>query len=102
MTSQEGANFQIACQTIELAQATYDHIIELDLADSTNGSRDLKVDVLIGGDYYWKFIIGEIKRGPCGPIAVDTILGWVLSGPCDGANNSAAASVKGPSIKYVR
>ena len=24
---------------------------------------------------------GEVRRGTCGPIAINTILGWVLSGP---------------------
>ena len=57
----------ISCQTIELAQVTYEHIINLELADSTNGSRDLKIDVLIGGDLYWKFITGQVIRGQSGP-----------------------------------
>jgi hypothetical protein len=43
---------------------------------------DVEVDILIGADYYWKFITGTTKRGAKpGPVAVLTRLGWVLSGP---------------------
>ena len=70
----------ISCQEIELAQATYEHLVELKLADSTNGSSESEIDVLIGGDSYWCFMTGEMKRGRDGPVALKTILGWVLSG----------------------
>ena len=73
----------ISCQTIDLAQATYEHIIDLELADSTYGSRVLKIDILIGGDFYWKFVTGGIVRGESGPVAINTTLGWLLSGSCD-------------------
>ena len=73
----------IAYQTMELAQATYEHMIELDLADRTDGHSELKIDVLIGADFYWKFITGETIRCKGGPVALNTVLGWVLSGPLD-------------------
>ena len=73
----------IAYQTIELAQATYEHMIKLDLADRTDGHSELKIDVLIGADFYWKFITGETIRCKGGPVALNTVLGWVLSGPLD-------------------
>ena len=73
----------IAYQTIELAQATNEHMIELDLADRTDGHSELKIDVLIGADIYWKFITGETIRGKGGPVALNTVLGWVLSGTLD-------------------
>ena len=38
------------------------------------------MDILIGSDYYWEFITGEILRGNSGPVAINTKLGWVLSG----------------------
>ena len=37
--------------------------------------------MLIGSDYYWKFVPGESIRGWKGPVAVGTTLGWVLPGP---------------------
>ena len=73
----------IAYQMIELAQITYKHVIELELADRTDGLHELKIDVLIGADFYWKFITGEIIRNTTGPVALNTVLGWVLSGSLD-------------------
>ena len=42
----------------------------------------VSVDVLIGADYYWSFFTGNIIKGdPYGPVALETNLGWVSSGP---------------------
>ena len=48
------------------------------------------VDILIGADYYWHFVSGNIKRGNSGPVAVETILGRVLSGTYEFKNNISA------------
>ena len=45
-------------------------------------SEDLEVDVLIGADYLWLWRKDCIRRGKPGkPVAIDTVLGWVVSGP---------------------
>ena len=49
----------ISDQALELAQATYEHLINLKLADSTDGEATLKLDVLIGGEEYWVFCSKE-------------------------------------------
>jgi hypothetical protein len=42
----------------------------------------LEIDVLIGADYLWQFQTSVARRGrPEDPVAVETELGWVLSGP---------------------
>ncbi len=41
----------------------------------------MEVDLLVGSDYYWELATGRICRGNDGPVAVETKLGWVLSGP---------------------
>ena len=48
------------------------------------------MDMLIGSDFYWEFVTGEIICGQSGLVAVRTILGWVLSGPAgmSGQRNS--------------
>ena len=43
----------------------------------------MKVDMLIGSDIYWDLVTGETIRGQSGPVAVNTRLGWVLSGPAE-------------------
>ena len=74
----------ISNQSIKVALEEYPHLRGLNLADtpSMSNSSDVEVDILIGADYYWKFITGTTKRGAKpGPVAVLTKLGWVLSGP---------------------
>ena len=44
----------------------------------SDGTSSLEV---IGSDYYWSLVTGEVCRGNSGPIAIHTKLGWVLSGP---------------------
>ena len=58
----------------------YPYLQGLQFACGTSDS--VSVDVLIGADYYWSFFTGNIiKRDPSGPVALETKLGWVLSGP---------------------
>jgi len=43
---------------------------------------DEEIGLLIGADYLWEFQTGKTKRGkPGDPVAIETRLGWVLSGP---------------------
>ena len=39
------------------------------------------MDILIGSDHYWDFVTGKLRRPANGPVAIETKLGWVLSGP---------------------
>ena len=43
----------------------------------------MRLEKLVGSDSYWNIVTGEILRGDNGPIAVNTRLGWVLSGPAE-------------------
>ena len=60
----------------------YEHIKNLFLSDFAD-DPDMSIDILIGGDYYWSFMSGKIIRGENGetPVALQTRIGWVLSGP---------------------
>ena len=73
--------FPVICSPLPAKVCTsYAHLDGLELADepcSSGGS----IDLLIGSDYYWNFVTGETKRGEEGPIAVNSKLGWLLSGP---------------------
>ena len=55
--------------------------MRLEIADFSSFSSTLPVDVLIGLDYYWELVTGNVSRGSSGPTAIHTKLGWVLSGP---------------------
>lgn len=39
------------------------------------------IGLKIGSDLYWGLLTGKTRHGKGGPVAVDTKLGWVLSGP---------------------
>ena len=55
------------------------HLHNLKLADSGSGTLD--IDILVGNDHYWDIVTGEIIRSSSGPTAVNSKLGWILSGP---------------------
>ena len=55
-----------------------------DFVEEDELNVDRNVDILIGADFYWRFITGRILQGKKpGPVAMETKLGWVLSGPTD-------------------
>ena len=53
----------------------------------------LTIEVLIGSDYYWSIATGQVKRGQNGPTAIETRLGWVLSGPVNGLLQEKSALI---------
>lgn len=71
----------LTCQPISFCRDNFKHLSGLPLADPSDGDEQLQVDILIGSDQYWSLLTGNTKRGKCGPVGVETELGWVLSGP---------------------
>lgn len=51
----------------------------------------MEVNLLIGSDYYWQLVTGEIRRGEDGPVALHTRFGWVLSSPTAAASQETSA-----------
>ena len=68
-------------QLTAVSTGTYEHLSGLRLADNPGIGSAGEVEFLIGSDHYWELATGRVSRGSCGPIAVETKLGWVLSGP---------------------
>ena len=67
-------------QRIGIVKEEHSFLQGLDLADK--GKGDSNIDVLIGADYYWDIVEGEIKRENNERlIALKSKLGWLLSGP---------------------
>jgi hypothetical protein len=48
----------------------------LDLADDIEETSPHEIDVLVGSDFYWDLITGQIRRGSTGPVAIHTRIGW--------------------------
>ena len=69
---------------IQKVQSEYKHLKGLWFSDISEREH-LEIDILIGADYLWEFQIGTIIRGELGElVAVETNLGYVLSGPLKG------------------
>ena len=60
----------------------YPHLQGLDFADASvvDGSQQ-NIDILIGSDFHFEILTGEVARGDSGPVAVNSKFGWVVSGP---------------------
>ncbi|XP_024890929.1 uncharacterized protein LOC112466832 [Temnothorax curvispinosus] len=59
----------------------WSHVADLALADPDPTNSD-SIDVIIGTDLYGDLLLDGIRKGSRGqPLAQNTVLGWVLSGP---------------------
>ena len=73
----------VICSNIH-REAVSNHVLEfsylqgIDLAEDYSSTSDDTIDVLIGLDFYWSFVTGKTRRKPNKPIAVESILGWML------------------------
>ena len=66
----------LTSQPIDLCKESSRHLADNELADSDRQDDDRKeVDLLIGSDYYWLFLIGEMRRTGDGPVAINTKFG---------------------------
>ena len=63
------------------------YLQKLPLAHPVTGDENFKISILIGADYYWHFIQDNIVRGD-GPTAVQSHLGYILSGPLHCTTNN--------------
>ena len=45
-----------------------------------NNHKDICIDLLIGADFYRRFVTGNIKSGKTGHVGTQTTLRWVLNG----------------------
>ncbi|KAK3723592.1 hypothetical protein QZH41_001078, partial [Actinostola sp. cb2023] len=68
------------------------HLKNLNFADSYP-RESVEVDVLIGADFYYSFATGNCKRGnsPTSPTAVESNLGWILTGPVENTSKSTTS-----------
>ena len=61
----------------------YPYLQGIKLAESSEESEDMEIDLSVGGDHVWKFLLNEVIRGENdleGPVATNTRVGWVLNG----------------------
>jgi len=72
--------------------ASWSHLDNLQLADPDFASPR-PIDMILGADGYGSLLLGEIKRGPLNaPVAQQTSLGWIVSGPVNTQTTSLRSS----------
>ncbi|CAB4032858.1 uncharacterized protein LOC113680502, partial [Paramuricea clavata] len=79
--------------TIDLS--LYPHLQELQLFDLNileGRQNDSSIDILIGADYYFDILTGEMVRGESGPVAVNSDFGWVVTGPTSDTESCSKVS----------
>ena len=86
-------SFEAICSpvTSKVSLHEHPHLLYLDRADCISGNMDSQdnIDVLIGSDYYWDIITGEVARGDDKLVAVSSKFGWPVSGPTKGDSGTA-------------
>lgn len=88
-------------QNISFARERYTHLKNLSLADGIlKSSTTFSIGILIGVDSYHDFFSGKVLKGNEGPVASETVCGWVLSGMlgdrdfCDSESHSMKCAVE--------
>ena len=77
---------------VEIAKYEYPHLKGLWFSDMSRGREEMSINVLIGVDYLWSFHKGCIIKGNLDePVAVETALGLILSGPMKSSGNKSEA-----------
>lgn len=71
---------------------SWPHIGSLQLADVTFGKPG-PIDVLLGADVYQSLLVDGVRKGQSGPVAQNTIFGWVLTGPTNASSSRASINV---------
>ena len=67
-------------QDVKTVSSDHEHLKRIELADSSPDTTKC-IDVLIGVDYYYSCITGEVKRGKdYKPIAINSCFSWIV---CD-------------------
>ena len=57
---------------------------------------------LIGSDHYWQLVTDKVIQGESGPTAIQTHLGWVLSGPaCGNTKQNSPARLPTSYVMYA-
>ena len=56
------------------------YLHHLPLAHPVTSDENFHISILIGADFYWRFVQDRVVRGD-GPTAVESTLGYLLSGP---------------------
>ena len=60
----------LSFKPVAYTKQCYDHLANLELADSSRVGEELQIDALFGSDRYWQLVTGQIIQGDSGPTAI--------------------------------
>ena len=90
---------EISNCNVEIVKSKYKHLADIEFSDVSD-EISLQVDVLVGANFLWEFQGKQTIRGEKNePVAVETTLGWVLSGPLNG--ESLLYNLNNVNVTYV-
>ena len=72
--------FPVICSPVatRVDIAEFPQLDGLEFADEIYGASET-IDILLGADYYYEVVTGEIIKGEMGPTAVQSKFGWLLT-----------------------
>lgn len=70
--------FSALLSAVNVKGSTY--LNDFPLADSGTNDK-VSFDIVVGSNYYWSIVTGDLQRGEDGPVAVSSKFGWLLSDP---------------------
>ena len=95
-------NSHIRNEHVEVVKNDFLYLRDLWFSDVCQSKEELEIDLLIGADYLWEFQRGRTVRGESEePVAIETELGWVLSGPLKRRYEFSEASVQEVSVNFI-
>jgi hypothetical protein len=59
----------------------YPQFGSLEFSTELARENQIKPEILIGADQYWKLLTGEVMKCNNGRVASNSLLGWILTGP---------------------
>ena len=59
----------------------YPYLKSLEFTMEMRVVNQVSPDILLGSDQYWSLLTGEVIKSNNGPVALNSHLGWILSGP---------------------
>ncbi len=81
-------------QALKFAANNYPHLTGLCLADClAEAEQKLECEILVGSNHYWNFLSGNCIRGENGPTALESSLGWILSGPVNNGTDADSTEI---------
>ena len=77
---------------VPLSGNQYPHLYGLQLAHPVGSDNKFEITLLVGADFYWNLVQDKIIRGN-GPTAVESKIGYLLSGPLSLSDTKASVSM---------